>query len=201
MPKNVLRGLSVIVGVLFLFGCTGTKNVSIQRYIEVKDRVDQNMEEGNAGFLSGTPQPEDRSGIRKTRKTYVVEVSKEAVEETEEVVIESGDALMEESAYDEEDVSYDLKDEDYDSAGFAATEDNLGVSYEEANISEDMGETVKPASSFVEYTVQKDDTMQKISKKFYDSYSKWPKIYEVNKDVISNPDRIKPGIVLQIPTE
>ena len=33
----------------------------------------------------------------------------------------------------------------------------------------------------------------------YDSYSKWPKIYDANKDVISDPDRIKPGILLKIP--
>ena len=43
--------------------------------------------------------------------------------------------------------------------------------------------------------------VQKISKKFYDSYSAWPQIYEINKDVIGNPDRIKPGIVIQIPME
>ena len=197
MPKNVLRGLSIILGVLFLYGCAATKDVEVRRYIEVKDRVDQNMEGGNAGFLSGTPQPEDRSEIRKTRKTYVVEVSKRTGEETEEVVVESDDAVMEESVYEEEDASYDLEDEDYDSAGFAATEDNLGVSYGE----EDIDEAVVSAPSFVEYKVQKDDTLQKISKKFYDSYSQWSKIYEVNKDVISNPDRIKPGIVLQIPME
>jgi nucleoid-associated protein YgaU len=178
MPKNVLKSLSVVLGVMFLFGCTGTKNVEIRRYVEVKDRIDQDMEEGNAGFLSGTPQPEDRTEIRKTRKTYVLEVSKESVDETEEVmieesddaVIESDDTLIEESAYED---------------------------YEE----EDSKEAVGSTSSFVEYTVKKDDTMQKISKKFYDSYSKWPKIYEINKAVISNPDKIKPGIVLQIPME
>jgi len=58
----------------------------------------------------------------------------------------------------------------------------------------------KSAAGFVEYTVEKDDTLQKISKKFYDSYSKWPRIYEANKAVIPNPDKIQPGIVIQIPT-
>ena len=72
---------------------------------------------------------------------------------------------MEESAYGEDDVSYDSTDRGYDSIGFASTEDNYGISYEDENLSEGMGETVKPAASFVEYTVQKDDTMQKISKK------------------------------------
>ena len=159
MPKNVLRGLSIVLGVLFLYGCAATKDIEVRRYIEVKDRVDQNMEEGNAGFLSGEPQPEDRSEIRKTRKTYVLEVSKSTAEETEEVIVESDDALMEEPAYEEENMGYDSEE-------FMATEDTMVTSYEEKDISKD----VKSQPSFVEYTVQKDDTMQKISKKFYDSY-------------------------------
>ena len=190
MPKNVLQGLSIVLGVLFLFGCTATKNVEIRRYVEVKDRVDQSMEEGNAGFLSGTPQPEDRSGIRKTRKTYVIEISKDTAEKTEEVLFESDDALMEEPVYEEEDMGYS-------SDGSTTTDYGMGLSLD----NEAVDEGVESSPSMVEYTVRKDDTMQKISKKFYDSYSQWPKIYEVNKDVISDPDRIKPGIVLQIPME
>ena len=54
---------------------------------------------------------------------------------------------------------------------------------------------------FTQYTVEKDDTLQKIAKKFYDSYSKWTRIYEANKSVIPNPDRIKSGTVLQIPMD
>lgn len=57
------------------------------------------------------------------------------------------------------------------------------------------------AEHFVQYTVEKDDTLQKISQKFYNSYSQWTRIYEVNKSVIPNPDRIKPGTVLQIPVD
>ncbi|MBF0595345.1 MAG: LysM peptidoglycan-binding domain-containing protein, partial [Candidatus Omnitrophica bacterium] len=51
----------------------------------------------------------------------------------------------------------------------------------------------------VEYKVEKDDTLQKISKKVYGSYSKWTKIYDANKDVIKDPNRLKPGITLKIP--
>ncbi|MCA9400789.1 MAG: LysM peptidoglycan-binding domain-containing protein [Candidatus Omnitrophica bacterium] len=53
--------------------------------------------------------------------------------------------------------------------------------------------------SYIEYVIQKDDTLQKISKKFYDSYSKWTKIYEANKNVIKSPDRIAPGTTIRIP--
>ena len=50
------------------------------------------------------------------------------------------------------------------------------------------------------YTVQKDDTLQKISKKVFGSYGKWYKIYEANKEKIKNPNVLKPGTVLTIPT-
>lgn len=200
MPKNVLRGISIILGMLFLYGCAATENVEVRRYVEVKDRLDQNMEGGNAGYLFGTPQPEDRSGIRKTRKTYVIEVSKSVAEEAEEVIVEGDDAVVErddavkeESAYDEEDMGFD-----YDES--TPTWDAAVPSRRSVSVEETVGEAVKSSSSIVEYTVQKDDTLQKISKKFYDSYSKWPKIYELNKDVISDPNKIKPGIVLKIPT-
>ncbi len=186
MAKNVLKGLSVVLTVLFLYGCAATKDVEVRPYIEVKDRVDQEMEAGNAGFLAGTPQPEDRSGIRKTRKVYVLEVTKSAGEGEEQVVVENQDDAMEETSLQGEGLGYD-------------TEETMEIM--DFGDDEDMGEVEEPAPSIVEYKVQKDDTLQKISKKFYDSYSKWPKIYEMNKSVIADPDRIKPGIVIQVPVE
>ena len=50
-----------------------------------------------------------------------------------------------------------------------------------------------------EYKVEKDDTLQKISKKLYGSFSKWTKIYDANKEVIKDPNFLKPGITLKIP--
>jgi nucleoid-associated protein YgaU len=50
-----------------------------------------------------------------------------------------------------------------------------------------------------EYVVQKGDTLQKISMKFYDTHNKWNRIYEANKDILPNPNRIKPGVTIRIP--
>ena len=52
-----------------------------------------------------------------------------------------------------------------------------------------------------EYTVGQNDTLQKISQKFYGSMHKWTKIYEANKDKLKGPDKIKPGQVLRIPAD
>ena len=49
------------------------------------------------------------------------------------------------------------------------------------------------------YTVQKGDTLQKISEKFYGTTKNWTKIYKANKDVLKSPDRIRPGQKITIP--
>ena len=51
------------------------------------------------------------------------------------------------------------------------------------------------------YIVQKDDTLQKIAKKFYNSYGKWTIIYQANRQNIKDPNFLKPGIELTIPRE
>ena len=49
------------------------------------------------------------------------------------------------------------------------------------------------------YTVAKGDTLSKIAKEHYGKASKWPKIFEANRDQLDDPDRIQPGQVLKIP--
>jgi LysM repeat protein len=52
-----------------------------------------------------------------------------------------------------------------------------------------------------EYTVQENDTLQKIAQKFYGTMHKWNKIFEANKDKLKGPDKIKPGQVIKIPAD
>ncbi len=57
--------------------------------------------------------------------------------------------------------------------------------------------TEQPSSRF--YTVKSGDTLGKIAREFYGSASKYPVIFEANKPMLKNPDRIYPGQVLRIP--
>jgi nucleoid-associated protein YgaU len=50
------------------------------------------------------------------------------------------------------------------------------------------------------YTVQKGDTLSHIAKAHYGRASKWNAIFEANRDILDDPDRIQPGQVLKIPT-
>ena len=49
------------------------------------------------------------------------------------------------------------------------------------------------------YTVQAGDTLSKISKHFYGNANSYMKIYEANRDQLSDPDKIKAGQTLKIP--
>jgi nucleoid-associated protein YgaU len=50
------------------------------------------------------------------------------------------------------------------------------------------------------YTVKAGDTLSGIAKQYFGDPNKYQKIFEANRDILSDPDRIKPGQVLKIPT-
>ena len=49
------------------------------------------------------------------------------------------------------------------------------------------------------YEVVAGDSLSKIAKREYGDANKWERIYEANRDVLKNPDKIYPGQVLRIP--
>jgi nucleoid-associated protein YgaU len=55
------------------------------------------------------------------------------------------------------------------------------------------------ASSGKTYTVKAGDTLSKIAKDHLGNANAYMKIYEANRDQLSNPDLIKPGQVLKLP--
>lgn len=49
------------------------------------------------------------------------------------------------------------------------------------------------------YTVQANDTLSRIARYALGDASRWKEIYELNRDVISNPNLIWPGMQIQLP--
>ena len=183
MPKNVFKTFCVLFLVVFILGCA--KDVKVRSYMQDKPRVDQQFE-GNAGYLYGTPKMEDENR-KETRKIYVLEFSKAAP-----------------PAPNIEDIPVKQYDSGRDSYEELAPKADKKPPQAPKIVIPPMDEVVPAVTvedSVVEYVVEKDDTLQKISKKFYGAYSKWPKIYEYNRDVIENPDFLKPGIKLNIPMQ
>jgi nucleoid-associated protein YgaU len=55
------------------------------------------------------------------------------------------------------------------------------------------------ASAAKTYTVKPGDTLSKIAKEHLGNANAYMKIFDANKDQLSDPDKIKPGQVLRIP--
>ena len=70
-------------------------------------------------------------------------------------------------------------------AGVARVEDKLEVS------------AAEPAAQF--HTVVGGDTLSGIAKQYYGDAMKYPVIFEANKPMLTDPDKIYPGQVLRIP--
>ena len=49
------------------------------------------------------------------------------------------------------------------------------------------------------HVVEKGDTLGKIAQKYLGKASLYPKIFEANRDVLKDPDKIYPGQKLRIP--
>lgn len=69
------------------------------------------------------------------------------------------------------------------------------------DFSDVKGGSTTNAASDQSYTVVSGDSLSKIAKKFYGNANAWNKIFQANKDKISNPDLIRPGQVLRIPAK
>lgn len=71
--------------------------------------------------------------------------------------------------------------------GVANVEDNLTVT--------------NPAGESQYYTVESGDTLSKISQRYYGDAQKYNDIFEANRPMLSNPDKIYPGQKLRIPPQ
>jgi nucleoid-associated protein YgaU len=57
-----------------------------------------------------------------------------------------------------------------------------------------------PVSSMKTYTVKAGDTLSKIARDYLGDANEYMRIFDANKDQLSDPDKIKPGQVLKIPS-
>jgi nucleoid-associated protein YgaU len=64
---------------------------------------------------------------------------------------------------------------------------------------DDQLEVEAPESEAQFYTVVRGDTLGAIAKKYYGNAGKYPVIFEANKPMLTDPDKIYPGQVLRIP--
>ncbi|MHC4994861.1 MAG: LysM peptidoglycan-binding domain-containing protein [Planctomycetota bacterium] len=61
--------------------------------------------------------------------------------------------------------------------------------------------TANRPASVKTYIIKENDTLSSIAAKFYGTSKAWYKLYELNKDRISDPDRVKPGLEINVPVQ
>ena len=59
----------------------------------------------------------------------------------------------------------------------------------------------KPEPKFEIYEIARGDTLSAIAKRYYGSASKYMRIFEANRNIIDNPDKIYPGQKIRIPLD
>ena len=144
----------------------------VRTYPVIKDRVDQELS-GNQGYLTGTP-PQATKERKTTRTTQVIEIELPRTKELKKKTLEYPPASTINKKGEKEPVQELKTQEEVTSVG---------------------------TPTFEKYTVRENDTLEKISQKFYGTTKKWTKIYQANKDILKGPNRIYPGQVINIPLE
>jgi nucleoid-associated protein YgaU len=185
------KNLTLVALVFFAAGC----GLETRTYVMTKDRVGLDQGSGNGGCVMGkcAPQPPKET----TRKVYVLEITRPVPESQVQKIEETAVNAITDSAVTPPVNSTPAESApavsaDVPTAPAAAVVPVVG---DETAPAAPNGGSMQPQT----YTVQKDDTLQKISKKVFGSYGKWYKIYEANKDKIKNPNVLKTGTVLDIP--
>ncbi|MCX5701405.1 MAG: LysM peptidoglycan-binding domain-containing protein [Candidatus Omnitrophica bacterium] len=172
MKKEYLFYLLGLSFVFVLSGCV------VRTYSLTRDRVDQDLDIGNRGVIQGNkdmPEVERKT----TRTTRVVEMEMGSPLKFEKASKNNPAAPLEKT--EEQDV--------WGNRGYVTKSEALEITEPEV------------AGRFVQYTVQKGDTLQKISKKMYGTTKKWNTIYEANTNTLKGPNKIYTGQVLNIPQQ
>lgn len=179
MKSLRINCLLAFMFVFLLSGCT------VRKYSVVKDRVDQDLSGGNRGFIQGESKGVVDADRKTTRTVEVVEIEIGSP-------FKFGKAKKEAAAKKVKDAQKTDDSENLGNRGYISDTRMAGATDE--GVEEYITKVEK-------YTVQKGDTLQKISQKFYGTTKKWNSIFEYNKNLLKAPDKIYPGQVIDIPLE
>ncbi len=186
-----------VLGVMALAvaGCAGTTGsgggVETRAYIAQKDRVDQKMEGGNFGYVNGTPKQPDLSKMSKSRKVYVLEFTKNPDVTPDDLRKGVPPAQPVTINVPERRPAKDVQPSQPPIVPIVETP--------AASPTSEVAPAANSSSVPSEYVIQKGDTLQKISMKIFGTTKKWYKIHEINKDILPDANRIKPGLTIRIP--
>ena len=181
MNKKIIFLVSGCFLFFMINGC------AVRTYPIVKERVDQELSEGNRGYLMGVPGDLKEKTKKSGRRLQVIEV------EWFPVKVEKGppaSASRQEFSFVAPVVGDREISQEPPMAPARASKTVIGISAE-----------APKAMVMEKYTVRDGDTLQSIAKKFYGTTKRWKEIYEANKEIVKSPDKIYPGQIIEVPLE
>ena len=193
MKKIIVLGL----GIFLISGCL------VRTYTIYKPRVHTKIT-GNRGYIVGKPPKEaekhnkNKPSLGKMRPITVIEVElgphrnlNKSHKST--AGLPSGTIIprKKRSKAATEELSANTVEEKEVNEGQIPLEKSVSVP--------SIKKEIKAKAEYKYYIVKKNDTLQKISNKFYGTTRKWKLIYKENKDIIKNPNKVYPGIKIKIP--
>jgi len=161
-----------LAGICVLASTMALSGCVARTYNLTRDRVDQDLSptSGNRGYLMGQAPEAKERAATRTVRIFEIELGK-------------------------------AKKSNVNCPATTPLAANIEEPPAAAAPEEALNETpATTTQSFEKYTVAKNDTLQKISQKFYGTTKRWMKIYNANKDVLHAPNKLYPGQTLKIPS-
>jgi len=155
----------------------------VRTYPITKDRVDQDLS-GNRGFIQGQGFSAEEKERKATRTTQVVEIELHSPIKFEKRP----------KAGQEKPMEYSEDNSLWGNRGYITESGTTEVSEPASTLGVSALQTEK-------YIVQKGDTLQKISQKFYGTTKRWNKIFQANRDKLKGPNKIYSGQAIDVPSE
>ncbi len=172
------QGMAMVAAVMLAAGCQAAVH-------QVKmDRVDQDLAGGNRGYLVGKPPAEGERNA--TRDLTELEVQLPSHQPP------SGARAAAPAAAPVEEASAPAAAEEMAPSSDSTPAPSTVV----APSAEAMTSAAAPVKT---YTVRKGDSLSRIAKKVYGNGRLWQRIYDANRDQLPNANKLRPGMVLQIP--
>ncbi len=197
-----LMGYGLLLVAFFLSGCI----TRITPY-EV-DRVDQELK-GNRGVLMGKAEDLPEAKKKKTKKMYSIEIelpSRGIDKGTSDSEIKGNRGYLVGKKVTEEKVGPVKKRKGTKRLRSRKSYMKPQIVYQKplgpgsiVKKQSTSKKTAKEKKEVMMYVVKKGDTLQKISSDVYGTTKKWKKIFDANKDILKDPDKISVGQKLVIP--
>lgn len=195
--------LTILAMCVVVSGCikTGTKEIVMP---------DQELK-GNRGFITGTPPAVEQPQVPKKKKILDIEVELPPVFEKTPPRYTEDKEIWGNAGYiytgGEEKMKYIYVPTKIRKPAPAKKEvqkeelpeKDVTLEEEKSPPEEKLLPGCRVEPEYIEYKVEEGESLWTIAKKVYGDPTKWTVIYETNKDILSDPEQLRPGMVLKIP--